>query len=133
MHVATSTLPSTDCQYLPTVAPHHLNLLEWEDKNGDKHELRIYSEISHKWRQIAELLGFKHGEIESLNERYHGNCDHKVRHVLGRWFEDAANLPLPGANKYPRSWAGLNSLLDKVQLGEVAEELRKALSSSRIK
>ena len=129
--VAKSTLPDLSTRYLPTIASHHLNLFKWEDENGVKHELRIYSEISHKWREIAGLLGFQHGEIESLQDDYRRNGD-RVRQVLGRWFEDAVNLPHHDPDKYPLSWDGLLSILHDAQLGEVKKVLCKALSSSRI-
>ena len=135
---ATSTLPDLSTQYLPTEAvssiASRLNHFEWKDENGVKHELRIYSDISHKWREIAELLGFHPGQIESLQDEYRRNGD-RVRHVLGRWFEDAVNLPHHDPNKYPLSWDGLLSILHDAQLGEVKKVLRKALSlsSSKIK
>jgi hypothetical protein len=47
--------------------------------------------------------------------------------MLGRWFEDARSLL--NAGRYPKSWQGLINLLEDAELGEVAEELKKALSS----
>ena len=103
-----------------------VDLIKWEDENRDKRELRIYSKIAHKWRQIATQLGFELGEIESIDADYCTSyC--RITVVLGRWFENAKNLL--NASRYPKSWQGLINLLEDAELGEVAEELKRALSS----
>jgi hypothetical protein len=89
-----------------------------------KKELRIYSKITHKWKEIASLLlGLEQGEISTIehDHRQEYSC---ITAVLGRWFENA-----PNARDYPKSWHGLIKLLNDVELGEVAKELERALSS----
>ena len=108
------------------VEHHFMTLIKWMDKNGVKRELRIYCKIAHKWRQISSLLGFDIGEIESVEENHHRN-DTRITAVLRKWFENAKNLP--NASIYPKSWQGLINLLEDAELGEVAEELKSALSS----
>ena len=103
-----------------------LDLIKWEDENGVKRELRIYSKIAHKWRQIATRLGFELGEIESIEENHHRNSA-RITAVLRQWFENAKNLP--NGSRYPKSWQGLINLLEDTELGEVAGELERALSS----
>ena len=93
-----------------------------------KRELRIYSKIAHRWRQIATRLGFELGEIESVEENHHRN-DSRITAVLRRWFENARSLS--NASRYPKSWQGLINLLIDAELGEVAEEMRKVLSSPK--
>ena len=111
---------------LQDVEHRFLDLIKWEDENGVKRELRIYSKIAHKWRQIATRLGFELGEIESVEADNHTNyrC---ITAVLGRWFENAVNLP--NGSRYPKSWQGLINLLEDTELGEVAGELKRVLSS----
>ena len=105
-----------------------VDLIKWEDENGVKRELRIYSKVAHKWRQIATQLGFEPGEIESIRKNNPFDDRDRVTVVLGRWFDNAKNLP--NASRYPKSWQGLINLLEDAELGEVAEELKRALSSS---
>ena len=93
-----------------------------------KRELRIYSKIAHRWRQIATRLGFEPGEIESVEEN-HRRDDSRITTVLGRWFENAVSLS--NASRYPKSWQGLINLLEDAELGEVAGEMKKALSSPK--
>ena len=104
-----------------------LDLIKWEDENGVKRELRIYSKIAHKWRQIATQLGFELGEIDSIRKNYPFDDHERVTTVLRRWFENAVNLP--NGSRYPKSWQGLINLLEDTELGEVARELKRALSS----
>ena len=103
-----------------------MDLIKWEDENGVIKELRIYSKIAHKWRQIGTQLGFELGEIESIRKNNPFDSD-RVTVVLGRWFDNAKNLP--NASRHPKSWQGLINLLEDVELGEVAKELKRALSS----
>ena len=91
-----------------------------------KRELRIYSKIAHKWRRITTRLGFELGDIASIQNNYPVDHD-QVTVVLGRWFENARDLP--NASRYPKSWQGLINLLKDAELAEVAEELKRALSS----
>ena len=105
-----------------------MDLLKQEDENGVKRELRIYTKVAHKWRQIATWLGFEPGEIESIiiDADYRTSYS-RITIILGRWFGNAKNLA--NASRYPKSWQGLINLLEDAELGEVSEELRKALSS----
>ena len=111
---------------LQDVEHRFVDLIKWEDEKGLKRELRIYSKIAHKWRQIATQLGFEPGKIESVEENHHRNYSH-ITAVLGRWFENARNLP--NASIYPKSWRGLMVLLIDVELSEVAVELKVVLCS----
>ena len=117
-----------DLTGLAGVEHHLVDLLKWEDENRVIRELKIYSKIAHRWRQIATRLGFELGEIDSIEENHHRNHS-RVTTVLSQWFDNAVNLP--NASRYPKSWPGLINLLEDVELGEVAEELRTALSSPR--
>ena len=119
-------LSPSDFSDLPDIGHRLVNLIKWEDENGVKKELRIYSKIAHKWGQIATQLSFELGEITSIMKNYPFDDD-RVTAVLGRWFDNARNLP--NASRYPKSWQGLINLLEDAELGEVAEELKKALSS----
>ena len=104
-----------------------MDLIKWEDGNGVIRELRIYKKVAHKWKQIATQLGLEPGEIETISIDYHGKCYECITNVLRQWFENAGNLP--NASRYPKSWQGLVNLLEDVELGEIAEELKQALDS----
>ena len=106
-----------------------MDLIKWEDEKGVEQEFRIYSKIAHKWRQIAtQLLGFGPGQISAIESDHRQTC-FCITAVMGRWFENANRLP--NVRNYPKSWQGLINLLNDVELGEVAEELKKALSSQK--
>ena len=115
-----------DFSDLPSVQHHFLELIKWKDEDGVEKKLRIYSEIAHKWRQIASLMGLEPGQISAIEHDRHetASC---VTGVLQRWFEYAGQLP--NAKDYPKSWRGLINLLKDAELGEIAKELKKALTS----
>ena len=108
------------------VEQHFMELIKWKDEKGVKRELRIYSKIAHKWRQIATQLGLERGEIESVDADNHTRyrC---ITVVMGRWLENADDLP--NASRYPKSWQGLINLLEDAELRDVAKELKRALNS----
>ena len=68
------------------------------------------------------------GETESFRRDYFDGRE-RITAVVRRWFENAKNLP--NARMYPQSWQGLINLLEDAELGEVAEELKRALASPR--
>ena len=105
-----------------------VDLVKWEDEKGVKRELRIYSKIAHKWRQIATRLGFEPEEIESIDAECRTRYS-RITAVLERWFENAKKLA--NASRYSQSWEGLIKLLEDTELGKVAVELQKALSSPK--
>ena len=119
-------LSVSDSTSIPDVKNCFLDLIIWKDENGVNRELRIYSKVAHQWRNIATKLGFEPGEIESVEENYHRD-DIRITAVFKKWFDNAKSLP--NASRYPKSWDRLIMLLDDAKLGEVAEELKKALSS----
>ena len=106
-----------------------MDLIKWEDKDGVVKQLRIYTKIAHKWKQIATRLGFELGEIDSIRRNYPFDDHDRVMAVLSQWFDNAKNLP--NASRYPRSWLGLINLVEDAEIGEVTEELRTALFSPR--
>ena len=55
-----------DFSDLPGVQHHFLELIKWKDENGVEKKLWIYSEIAHKWREVASLLGFKPGQNSTI-------------------------------------------------------------------
>jgi hypothetical protein len=103
-----------------------LDLIKWKDENGVERELRIYSKIGLKWEDVATRLGLG-GEISAIKQDSHYQTLPCIKALFKKWFENATRLP--NAKDYPKSWHGLIKLLNDVQLGEVAEELKRALSS----
>ena len=79
--------------------------------------------ISHKWRTIGELLGLPFSKLESLAIEHRDKPDHCCRSILGHWLDN----PPP---RYPTTWHGLIELLEDSKLGQVAIQLRTALSKA---
>jgi hypothetical protein len=66
-------LSLSDFTSFPDVELHFVDLIKWEDENGVKKKLKIYSKVAHRWTQIATRLGFELGEIESVKENNRRN------------------------------------------------------------
>ena len=109
------------------VQHHCLELLRWRDENDTTRELKLYSRVAHRWNQIATLLGFDYGQIESIKNNPPFTDLDRVKSVFIQWFENAASLP--NASRYPKSWQGLINLLEDAELSEVAKELCTVLTS----
>ena len=115
------------CDDLDGVEHDYLDQLRWRQQElSCVKQLRLYAKISHKWEQIATRLAFELGNIDSIGRKYHDDRD-RVIAVFRRWFDDAVNLP--NGSRYPKSWQGLINLLHDAELGEVAIDLYRALSS----
>ena len=117
------------CDDIDGVEHKYLNQLKWQQNElGCEKYLRLYSRIAHKWEQIAAHLGFTIGETESIRRNCYDDCG-RITTMLGQWLENAKNLP--NASRYPKSWQGLINLLEDAELGEMAMELNRALSSPK--
>ena len=120
-------MPFLDFSGLKEVSTGLLEEITWD---GDKKELRVYAKTAKNWKSIARKLGLEDespGCINNTAQRHFNDDKECVREVFGKWLEDAVGLP--NANQFPKSWEGLLNLLTKSQLGEVAKELRIALTA----
>ena len=104
-----------------------MDLIKWKDDSGMERVLRIYSKTACKWQDIATRLGLELDEISTIKENCHHQTSLCIKDVFKKWFEHASCLP--NAKNYSKSWQGLINLLKDAELGEVAEELKKALTS----
>lgn len=104
-----------------------MDLIKWKDENGKERVLKVYSRSADKWEDIATRLGLRLEEISSIKKDCHYQTSLCIKAVFKKWFEHATSLP--NARDYPKSWQGLINLLNDVELGEVAIELKKALTS----
>ena len=107
-----------------TVRSSHLKLIKWKDEEGGEvHRFYLMDKISHKWRDIGELLNLSHSELETISMKNLKDPKECCRAVLGHWLDD----PPEG---YPTTWAGLIELLEDSQLGQVASQLGSVLDKA---
>ena len=94
--------------------------LEWHDDQQQSHELRIVSEVSHKWRSIGTMLGMNQATLDSEEQR---SSDNSVRfqRVMEMWIE------LGRAGSYPATWSGLRKVLIAVKMTRLAQTIESAL------
>ena len=95
-------------------------MIKWKTEGGDTERFYLMDHISHKWRDIGELLDISHSELKSISEKYRGDSKECCREVLGRWLD---NPPVD----YPTTWHGIIELLEDSQLGQVVSQLKSIL------
>ena len=89
-------------------------LIKYRVRNEEK-EFRLIQNIQHKWYHIGTLLGVPMNTIDS-----HKTNEEKCQDVLKKWMEK-------DSSEYPLKWDGLIKVLQDVQMGVVAQELKEAL------
>ena len=99
----------------------HIKLIKWNNEKGEVQRFYLMEKISHKWRDIGELLDIPHSELESTSIKYRGDPKECCRAVLAQWLD---NPP----SEYTTTWQGLIDLLEDSQLGQVVSELRNVLA-----
>ena len=102
-----------------------LALIRWKDDQGHTQRFFLKDKISHKWRDIGELIGLSYPELDNLSEKHRGDPKECCRAVLGQWL----NNPPPD---YPTTWQGLLELLEDSQLTQVVSELRNVLQKAKL-
>ena len=80
--------------------------------------------ISTKWLNIGYLLGKGPNQLEELEDQYRGKASRCWCALMDDWLSDG------GTSDYPATWEGLVSILEDIQCGQVAKELKIALASA---
>ena len=103
---------------LPTLD--ELLILKYMDK-GEKKKLRIISEASHKWTDIANLICGDPNVTSVLEQKYHGDPNKCLKQTFISYF--ISKKP----QRYTQDWNGLIELLDDVDLETLAKNVKQAL------
>ena len=96
-----------------------LLILKYTDK-GEVRKVRIIKEASHKWKDIASLICVSN-KVRELEDEHQGKHD-----CLRQTLVDDFIIKKPA--DYSHSWSGLIELLKDVDLEELAERVKHALS-----
>lgn len=88
-------------------------------KNRTGERFKLWEMIVAKWFDIGTKLGLENDLLESIQEDP-GRGESKLRRVLGKWFDNAGNLP--HNDEYPLTWKGLRTLLEDIDKEEVARK-----------
>ena len=100
---------------LPTLD--ELLILKYMDK-GKKKKLRIISEASHKWKNIANLICDGTNKTTVLEKKCRGDPEECVEQAL------IDNFINKKPKNYSQDWNGLIELLDDVGLETLAENVK---------
>ena len=109
------------------VAPIYLRMLEWKSRSSNKPvKVKVYNGARANWRLIAGLLGLEHNDIQGIDRRS-ADDNECVERVFDTWLKNANSLP--NKKRYPKKWSELIRLLRDSDLGELAEDLERALAA----
>lgn len=99
-----------------------LLILKYKDK-GEKKKLRIITDASHKWKNIANLICGDNVNVTSVLEQ---KCRGDPEECLKQTFIE--NFISKKPHGYSQDWNGMVELLDDVGLETLAENVQHALS-----
>ena len=91
--------------------------------NSEPIKVKVYSTAKANWKTIAGLL---HNDIQGIDRRS-ADDNGCVERVFDTWLKNANSLP--NKKRYPKKWSELIRLLRDSDLGELAEDLEKALAA----
>ena len=98
----------------------NLRVIRWKNERGEVKKFHLKSKMFHKWRRIGDLVASRQQvEVWSREMNSEQCCDA----VLSQWLDHPPR-------RYPATWEGLCELLDDCELGEVASELKLAVSNA---
>ena len=89
---------------------------------GERKKIRIINEASHKWEDIAVLIGDSANIVSVLRQK----CPNDPCACIKQAFID--NFINKKPQNYSQDWRGLIELLDDVDLKTLAENVKYALS-----
>jgi hypothetical protein len=99
-------------------------ILKYTDK-GKKHKLRIISEASHKWKDMASIICGDVNVTTKLEDKHRGDPNECLRQTFIGYFIGKKQ------QRYTQDWNGLIELLDDVELETLAENIKHALLCTR--
>ena len=106
---------------LPTLE--ELLVLKYSDK-GKKQRVRVISEASYKWKNIANLICGDVNITTTLEQKYRGDPNECLRQTFIDYFINKK------PQRYTHDWNGLIELLDDVELETLAKKVNHALLCS---
>lgn len=82
--------------------------------------------IATNWKKIGFRLGMEYDQLKSLEEERRTNFD-RLAEVFDYWRKNASQLP--HHEDYPHSWQGLRTLLNDIDVAEIANQYFDFLSN----
>ena len=118
------TSPDRKCQYsdidYPKVSAHSITFINWKNKHGKEEIFRLNKLVCHKWDEIGRLLEIPHSQLIAWERGNQLKCTDTV---LCHWLDNPTD-------RYPKSWEGLDRLLNDAELAEEAKDLKQALANA---
>ncbi len=101
-------------------------LLKWTDSNNKTQRIRIITELSPKWSDISDLLGFSTARIQQIRQDNSGVQD-RCKEVMRLWLDSE-----DGAYRYSTTWEGVIKLLEDIELSSLASDIREVVCQNTV-
>ena len=98
-----------------------LNIINWRDEQGREQKFRLVDKVSARWKNFGEMLGLEYNQLDALKQEKLGRVPECWKRVMDHWQRG-------GSAEYPPTWEGLYSLLEDMEYGQIAVELKEAVS-----
>ena len=100
-----------------------LQLLKWDDENGQPHDFHLVKRVSVEWRKYGTFLGFEQNQLDVWKHESLGDLTACWLKVMQEW------LTGKSMQDYPITWEGLYTLLKDCDHSQIAIELEKAVNA----
>ena len=97
--------------------------IQWRNEQGETETFRIKEQICSKWHDLGCLLDVPLSVLSSWEKKHLKDDLSCINEVLRKWLEEPND-------SYPNTWEGLYRLLNHANLGQVAEDLKRALANA---
>ena len=100
-----------------------LNIIKWKDDQGDEQKFCLVSEVSARWKDFGMHLKITQNDLDAMEEEHGRKAKACWKDVMNQWLDGK------GEPEYPSTWEGMYTLLDDLELSEVAKRLKKAVNN----
>ena len=101
----------------------NLQLIRWQDENGELKKFRLKTLICNEWKVIGDLVEVPNSILESWGTKYREDSLQCIKRVLSHWLDHPTE-------EYPASWEGLYRLLEDIECSDVAKTLKQCVDAS---
>ena len=103
----------------------NLQLIRWQDENGELKKFRLRRSICNKWQIVGDLISVDVSILESWGTKYRGDSLQCIKRVLSHWLDHPTE-------EYPASWEGMYRLLEDIECSNVAKKLRQCVNDASV-
>ncbi len=103
-----------------------LDLIKWRDREGREQTFRLEGKISTRWHRIGLRLSIESDTLDGWENQYQRDASRCWGKVMGEF------ITRGGKGDYPSMWEGVYQLLEDIECGGIADDLKEAVTHAII-